>query len=170
MTRSCSTPFRSARWSGYRVRLAALQHVAVLLLLTVATLAQQSPPPLRGTWTATAGPKQVLHGTWSAQPVANAPNTANGSWSLVNASNQIVLSGTWAATKTPRSWAGTWSARVVTGRGSSGRVYSGTWRTEIKASETGTLGEMLQQTLQQEITGAWKSGAMSGSWSLKALK
>jgi hypothetical protein len=163
-------PSRSAQGSDYRVLLAGLQPLAVLLLLTVATAAQQLPPALGGTWTATAGPKQVLHGTWSARPVANAPNTANGSWSLVNASNRIVLSGTWAATKTPRSWAGTWSARIVTARGTSGRVYSGTWRTEIKASEAGTLGEMLQRTLQQEITGAWKSGAMSGSWSLKALK
>jgi hypothetical protein len=161
--------FLCAEGSDSRGWLAALQHVAVLLLLTVAAVAQQSAPPLRGTWTATAGP-QVFQGAWSAQPVAKSPNTAMGSWSLVNASNQIVLSGTWAATKTARTWTGTWSARIVAARGTSGRVFSGTWRTEAKASEVRTLGEMLQQTLQQEITGAWRSGAISGTWSLKGVQ
>lgn len=47
---------------------------------------------------------------------------------------------------------------------------SGTWRTEIGASQAKTLGGLLQQTLQQQITGAWKSGAMAGSWSLQGSK
>jgi hypothetical protein len=164
--------FRSARRSEHRGRLIArlLVHVAVLTPTTIAADGQPPAQPLRGSWTATAGPNQVFHGTWSARPVEGSPNSASGSWSLVNGSNQIVVSGTWSATKTARLWSGTWRARTVAARGIPGREFSGTWRTEIKTSDARTLGELLQQTMQHEVSGAWQSGGMSGTWSLSALR
>ena len=143
---------------------------AVLILSIGAAHAQTPEPPLRGNWSASAGPNQVFHGTWSARPVAGAPNSATGSWSLVNGSNQIVLTGTWAATKTARSWSGTWSARTVAARGIPGRAYSGSWRTEITSADVRTLGELLRDTLTHEVTGAWQSGALKGTWALSALR
>ena len=144
--------------------------VVVLILITGAAHAQTTEPSLRGNWSASAGPNQVFRGTWAARPVAGSPNTATGSWSLVNGSNQIVLTGTWAATKTARNWSGTWTARTVAARGIPGRAFSGTWRTEIKSSGAQTLGELLRETLEHEITGAWQSGAMKGTWALSALR
>jgi hypothetical protein len=144
------------------------EHLALLLWLTLSSIDQSSPPVLRGTWTATAG-KQVFHGTWSAQAVPNSPDAANGSWALLNQSNQIVVMGTWSAVKTPRSWSGTWQARIVPagGRGTPGKLMAGTWRADIESSDQRTLGELLQESLQREITGAWQSGPLSGRWSLK---
>jgi hypothetical protein len=149
-----------------------LDMAVVVLTLAFGAAQAQTPTPepsLRGNWTA-SGANQSLHGTWSARPVPGSPNMANGSWSLVNGSNQIVLTGTWAATKTARSWTGTWSARSVAARGIPARAFSGTWRTEIKSDAARTLGDLLRETLEHEITGAWQSGAMKGTWALSALR
>ena len=152
------------------LRLRRMSAAVVLILTTGAAHAQTPEPPLRGNWSASAGPGHVFHGTWLARPVAGSPNSATGSWSLVDGSNQIVLTGTWAATKAARSWSGTWSARTVAARGIPSRAYSGSWRTEIPSTDVRTLGELLRHTLAQEVTGAWQSGAIKGTWALSALR
>src|SRR4029450_4505217 len=103
----------------------------LITLLTAYAFAQQPATVLRGTWTA-SGPNQIYRGSWSGQWLSGSPNSAQGSWAVLNASNQIVLQGTWSADRSSRGWQGTWSARVVTrsssGRPSAGRAFSGTWQ------------------------------------------
>ena len=62
-----------------------------------------------------------------------------------------------------RFWQGTWSARVR-----SGQVFSGTWQAAVKESEARSLGELLQQTLERQITGSWRSQGLAGNWWLRA--
>jgi hypothetical protein len=145
--------------------------LALTLLLSCA-LAQPSPPVLRGTWTATAGPKQIFRGKWSAQTLPDTPNAARGSWALLNSADQIVAEGTWSAEKSARGWQGTWSARVQTGRSSLGRPtlgrpLSGAWQAQMENFKGKTSAEMLQQTLEKQIAGSWRSSRARGNWWLK---
>ncbi len=147
--------------------------VLAFLLLTVSGGAGQAPPALRGSWAASTDAKRMLYGTWSAQTLPASPNVAQGSWTLLNEASQIVLEGTWSALKSQRSWNGTWSARIVpSGRAASpsGRVVSGTFRADLDGSDAKTLEEMLQRTLQTQVTGAWRSSGLQGGWSLKGSR
>lgn len=146
--------------------------LAVALLLASGALAQQPAPVLRGTWTATAGPNRTLSGAWSAQTLPNRPNGVIGSWTLLNDAHLIMMEGTWSAEKSARGWQGTWSARVLTGRSPSGRSsygapISGSWQTETPASDIRTFSELLQRTLEKEVAGSWRRGALAGYWWLK---
>lgn len=125
------------------------------------TVTQEEPPVFRGNWTATAGP-QVFSGTWSAQSSANNPNKAVGSWTLLNDSGEVFLQGTWSATKEASGWVGAWIART-----SSGRNFSGTWRSDLKDAGAKTFQDMLQRTKVAEVSGSWKSGQPKGNWWLK---
>ena len=149
-----------------------LRSLTVTLLLSSYVLAQQAAPVLRGTWTASAGPKQIFRGAWSAQALPNRPNSVIGSWTLLNDARQIGMEGTWSAEKSARGWQGTWSARVLTGRSPSGRSsygapISGSWQTETPASDIRTFSELLQRTLEKEVAGSWRRGALAGYWWLK---
>jgi hypothetical protein len=141
--------------------------VLALILSVIATPAQSPATTIRGTWAATAGPNQVLQGTWTADLTPTDPNSAQGSWTLLNKSNRIEAQGTWAAVKTARVWSGTWSARVATPGGGSGRVLSGNWRTTAGA-DVPSFRELLPKTLREQVSGTWTSGRLSGSWSLRA--
>ena len=142
--------------------------VLALILSVIAAPAQSPSATIRGTWAATAGPNQVLQGTWTADLTAAEPNNAQGTWTLLNASNRIAAEGTWAAVKTARVWSGTWSARVAAPGGGSGRVLSGSWRTTVAGADVQSLRELLQKTLREQVSGRWASGRLSGSWSLRA--
>jgi len=141
--------------------------VLALILSVIATPAQSPSTTIRGTWAATSSPNQVLQGTWTADLTPADPNSAQGSWTLLQ-SNRVAAQGTWAAVKTARVWSGTWSARVVTPDGGSGRVLSGSWRATAAGADVHSLGELLQKTLREQVSGNWASGRLSGSWSLRA--
>jgi hypothetical protein len=143
--------------------------IAIAALLTWCAFAQ-APPVLHGTWTATAGPTQVYRGSWSAQPLPDNPNAVRGSWTLVNGVNQVVLEGTWSAEKSVGGWQGTWSARILTRPSSPGRLVSGTWQATTGDSSGKTLAEMLQHTMQRQVTGSWRSGRLAGNWSLRGSR
>ena len=103
---------------------------------------------------ATAGPSaaQVMRRSWSAETLSGTLNTARGSWTLLNTSNEVVLEGTWSAAKSSSGgWQGTWSARAVTrlptGGSTPGRVFSGTWQVTTAVNGK-TLAEMFQRTLR----------------------
>jgi hypothetical protein len=146
----------------------------ILMLVAALAAPQASPPALHGTWNASVGARQAFHGTWSADLLPDTPNTATGSWTLLGEGNQIVAEGTWSAVKAAGSWSGRWSARILPPAqsrtpSSTGRVTSGTWQADIAAgSRSKTLGEMLQSTLQTQITGAWRSSGLQGRWWLEA--
>ena len=135
---------------------------AVTILLACCAVAQQSPPVLRGSWLATAGPKQVFRGRWSAQVLPGTKNAAHGSWTLLNPSNQIVLEGTWSARKSARGWQGTWSGRIQ-----KGGSISGTWEADIEKFKGSTFEDLLKQTAERQISGSWQSRRAQGNWWLQ---
>jgi hypothetical protein len=130
---------------------------------------QPASSSLRGTWSASVGAARTLQGTWSAAVDNRTPNAATGSWTLMNGSNQVIAEGTWSAVKTPRTWSGSWSARILpSGRKGGGAIRSGSWRADTPASGgASTFSELLQSTLEKEITGAWRSAGLQGRWWLK---
>jgi hypothetical protein len=132
-----------------------------LLILFSRAVAQQSGEQAshqswRGAWVASAGPRS-FHGRWWAQLLANFPNAASGSWTLLSDSNQIVLEGTWSARKASSGWQGTWTARL-----NSGKAFSGSWTSDIREGKT--FADMLKLTLEKQVAGAWRSGRMQGNW------
>ena len=136
----------------------------VALGLTASSLAQQSPVELHGSWTATGGSNRTFWGTWTAQVSADKPNTAEGSWALLNEGGQTLLEGTWAANKTRLGWQGAWAARTL-----AGQSLSGTWSADIGGSNGKTLKQMLEWTLDKDILGSWHSGHDQGKWRLKSF-
>ena len=71
-----------------------LRGLLIVLLFTQCALAQEPGSVLYGSWTATAGPSQIFRGTWSAETSRRIPNEAQGSWTLVDDSGEVVLQGT----------------------------------------------------------------------------
>jgi hypothetical protein len=138
--------------------------VALILPLGLAVLAsaQEAPIELRGSWTATAGVNGTFAGTWTAQVSPDKPNSAEGSWALINQAGETLLEGTWAANKTRFGWQGAWSARTLTGQS-----FSGTWTADITGSNGKSFRQMLEWTLERDILGSWRSGRYQGRWRLK---
>ena len=142
---------------------------AVYVSVGGALHAQSTPstmPMVRGSWAATAGPKQTFQGTWTAQPAGADPNTAQGSWTLLNQSNRIAAEGTWSAVKNANSWSGAWQARVA----GNNRLLSGTWRTPLAVSDKRSFTDLLQHTFEEQVSGTWSSGGLRGAWSLRGYR
>jgi len=139
--------------------------LVLLLTLCLAAVdaASQSTEQLRGSWRATAGAR-IFQGTWTATLNPKTPNLVQGSWTVIDG-NRVVLQGTWAAEKQRAVWRGSWSALVASAPPASPPI-TGTWQANVKDSNIGTLTEMLQRTAQAQIDGTWRSGQMSGTWSL----
>jgi hypothetical protein len=149
-----------------------LRYLTIALLLAHPHLFQEATVTLQGGWTASSGTR-TFRGTWSAEVQSKTPDTAQGSWTLLDAGNRIIMKGTWAAQKSARGWSGTWSARVVTQtpKGSSaGNPISGSWRADMDPDRRGTLLEMLQRTMENSASGTWRSGPYSGKWALSGSR
>jgi len=137
----------------------------LMLGLTALVPAQEAPLQLRGSWTATAGVNRTFAGTWTAQVSPEKPNSAEGSWIIVNEAGQTILEGTWAANKTRFGWQGAWSARMLTGQS-----LSGTWTADITGLSGRSFREMLEWTVEKDILGSWRSGRYQGRWRLKGSR
>ena len=135
------------------------------LILCSCTLAQQVSSVLLGSWTATAGPNQIFHGTWSAQVSLHNPNRVIGSWTLLNEAGDVLLEGTWSAQKTGKGWQGTWTARTT-----KGGSFSGTWTADVANLNAESFAEMLKSTATKEVAGSWRSGRHQGNWWLKGSR
>src|SRR5262249_41369546 len=122
-------------------------------------LGQQSSHVLTGSWTASVGDAHYFRGTWSAQISAQTPNSAQGSWTLLNESSEISLQGTWSARKTSAGWEGHWTARTV-----GGSSLSGNWSSDLQKSEGHTLADLLKRSREKQVAGGWQSGRMQGYW------
>ena len=98
---------------------------------------------LRGVWGATAGTSGTFRGRWWAE--IEASEAASGSWTLLDDSNRIVLEGTWSARRVnaPADLAG----------------FSGK-----------TFADMLKRTVEQQVSGSWRSGRAQGNWWLQGSK
>jgi hypothetical protein len=137
----------------------------VVLLFAQCIHAQEPGLVWYGMWTATAGPSQTFRGTWSAVSSPRNSNAAQGSWTLLNDSNEVTLQGTWSARKTGSHWQGTWRARTA-----QGALFSGTWDADLTESKDQTFADLLKQTIEKEVAGFWKSGRYQGNWWLTGLK
>ena len=150
-----------------------LKNVLAVLLFTWPVAGQQPQQPavqLQGSWTASSGSARAFRGTWNAEVRRETPDTARGSWTVLDAGNRIVLQGTWSARKDGRGWQGSWSAVVVSraaGRSASGPPISGTWKADSETAATGTLLEMLQRAIDRSVGGTWRSGSLAGQWAIK---
>ena len=128
-------------------------------------LPREASPVFEGTWTATTGPTQVFRGTWSAQTSPQSPNSARGSWMLLNEASEIVLQGTWSMRKMNQGWQGSWTARVA-----KGQTFSGTWNADLADFSGKTIERMLVRTIEKEVAGSWRSGRHQGNWWLKGSR
>jgi hypothetical protein len=142
----------------------------ILALIASCTLAQaqtSSRPERiwRGGWVATAGPTRSLRGRWSAQLLPKTLNAAQGAWTLLGDSNQILLEGTWSAQRFLRTWRGTWTARLA-----SGQSVAGTWSSDLTEIDGKTFEAMLERTIEKQVSGSWKSGRMQGNWWLQGSR
>jgi len=132
---------------------------ALLAVLGSSAAAQRAPTSFSGSWTASAGAGQMLRGTWSAVVSPGSRNRAQGSWTLLSDTGEILMQGSWSARKAERDWVGTWSARAGTG-GS----FSGTWSAYLPDFSGKTFEEMLRRTLVKQVAGSWQSGRHQGNW------
>ena len=146
---------------AFRVRCARLRGMFAAVLATLAGFAVlASGAELRGTWSASTNGR-YLAGTWTAQ--AQEDGSATGRWVLQDASGKILMQGGWSASKSPQSWNGAWRATV-----SGNAEYSGTWTSAVSLPPEARLAAMLESALRAAVTGTWKTGSYTGSWSIRA--
>jgi len=116
---------------------------------------------LRGTWSASTN-SRYLAGTWTAQTQED--GSATGRWVLQDATGKILMQGGWSASKSSQSWNGAWRASVS----GNAAEYSGTWTGAVPLSPQARLDAMFESALRALVTGTWKTGTYSGSWSIRA--
>ena len=137
--------------------------ILILALLAGSrALSQERSSVFTGSWTATAGPTQILRGTWSAETSPKTPNAARGSWTLLNDAGEIQLRGTWSAQKSGQGWQGSWAARTT-----KGQALSGTWGCDSANQDAKSFAELLRNTVTKDVAGWWRAGHYQGNWRLK---
>jgi hypothetical protein len=141
---------------GFRVT-----HKAAVLAVLTASAFLASGAELRGTWSASTNGRN-LAGTWTAE--AHEGGGVTGTWTLQDATGKILMRGGWSASKSAQSWDGAWRATVT---GNAGE-YSGTWTGAVSLSSQASLAAMLESALRAVVSGTWKAGTYSGSWSIRA--
>ncbi len=150
-------------WLPHNVQTGALRKLSdccVLAALSVfATLA--SGAELRGTWSASSNAGRNLAGTWTAEAHPQSGGVT-GTWTLRDTAGKILMSGAWSASKSPQAWTGAWRA-IVAGGGE----YSGTWTAESSLAHERSLAELFESASRAVVTGTWKAGPYSGSWSIR---
>ena len=150
-----------------------MKPVALALLLLIASVdgfrapgAQRDDPTVArpNTWSARSTAGLMLGGTWTATPDA-ATGTVRGTWTLVDAKGLTVARGNWSAAKSTSGWTGSWRA-VAAGRPGE---YSGTWSTTVTLKADAGFAELFEQAAQAAVSGSWRAGGRSGSWSIRAF-
>lgn len=131
-----------------------------VLVMFAASALLTSGGELKGTWSANTQSGN-LAGSWTAQ--ADQSGGVEGVWTLQDATGNVLMQGGWSANKSVQAWSGAWRATVA---GRSGE-YSGTWTSTISLSSPAHLAEMLEAALRAVVSGTWKAGPRSGSWSIR---
>jgi hypothetical protein len=132
-----------------------------LVVILAASAVLAAGAELRGTWSATT-PRGNLAGTWTAE---DHQSGVTGTWTVQEAAGKILMQGGWSASKSAQSWEGAWRSTIS---GSNGE-YSGTWTSTVSTSPKAPLIEMFESALRAVVTGTWKAGSSSGSWSIRTL-
>ena len=115
---------------------------------------------VQGRWAATDG-RRTFTGTWRAVPQPER-DTCGGTWTLKDGSGKTVAAGAWSVRKSPREWRGTWLAQLP-----DGRTLSGNWTAQPKLAPSGEFLTMLESAVKDMLTGTWRYGEHSGSWSVR---
>ena len=116
-----------------------------------------------GTWSASST-GLALAGAWTATPDA-AAGTVRGTWTLVDAKGLAVARGNWSAAKSASGWTGSWRA-VAAGRPGE---YAGTWSAKVTLKPNAGFAELFEQAAQAAVSGSWRAGGRSGTWSIRAF-
>ena len=116
------------------------------------------------TWSARSSTGLMLGGTWTATPDA-ATGTVRGGWTLVDAKGLTAARGNWSAAKSASGWTGSWRA-VAAGRPGE---YSGTWSATVMLKPDAGFAELFEQAAQAAVSGSWRAGGRSGSWSIRVF-
>lgn len=117
------------------------------------------------TWIAETMTGRRFTGTWTVEPGLSTGD-ALGTWTLRNETGQIVMRGSWSASKFLTGWNGVWRAAVD---GQSGE-YSGSWSADPSLPRDAPFGEMFAAAAKDAIRGIWNATTQSGSWSIRAAK
>ena len=116
-------------------------------------------------WTARSSSGLKLMGTWTAVP-DRASGAVTGTWTLIDAQGNMVAHGDWAAAKAPSGWTGAWRASVAR----STAEHSGTWSSGTALKANAPFTSLFEKAVQAVVSGKWRYGGHSGSWSIRAYK
>ncbi len=117
------------------------------------------------TWSARSNSGLSLVGTWTVVP-DTARGIATGTWTLVDAQGNNVTGGAWSASKSRAGWDGAWRA-VIAGTTAD---HVGTWSSSIDLKAGASFAEMFEKALQTFVSGNWRYGGYSGTWTIRAFK
>lgn len=151
-----------------------LQLLPMILLIASLAVAVSRAEPLQSSgdrqlgrqnsWSARSSTGRVLGGSWTGT-VDSKTGAASGSWTLSDANGRPAMRGGWSAVKSAKEWSGAWRANAV---GSPGE-FSGTWRATIDQKPDSSLADMFALAAQNVVSGSWRVGANSGSWSIRVF-
>ena len=127
-----------------------------------AARAGQSAQP--NTWSARSSTGLTFGGTWT---VVADPTTAavTGTWTLVDARGRTVTRGGWSAAKSPGGWTGTWQAAVAGTKAE----YTGAWSAGVALKAGARFADLFEMAGQAAVSGNWRVGRQSGTWSIRAF-
>jgi hypothetical protein len=138
------------------------------LLLVVAvngSSAQDAPSAQPNVWSARSSTGLTLGGTWTAVPDTK-NGTVTGTWTLVDAQGRTVTSGGWSASKSKAGWTGAWRAVIWDSK----PEYLGTWNASVDLKRRAGFADLFEKAVQSVVSGNWRYGGYSGSWSIRAFK
>lgn len=144
-----------------------LLFASLVLATSHAAIAQRSGDRQIGrlnTWSAVSSTGLSLAGTWTGA-VDPKTRAASGSWTLLDATGQPAMRGGWSAIKSANGWSGSWRANVVGSRAE----YSGTWNATLALKPNAPFADLFAMAAQNVVSGSWRTGGNSGSWSIRAF-
>jgi hypothetical protein len=145
--------------------------LVVCLMLAAAFTAhadEQAPGALGGarvnTWAARSSTGLTLGGTWTAAEDAKT-GAVTGTWTLVDSQGRTIRRGAWSAAKAAAGWTGNWRA-IAEGRAGE---YSGTWTARVDLKPAARFADMFAKALEAAVSGTFRAGGVSGSWTIQAF-
>jgi hypothetical protein len=126
-----------------------------------AVVAQAQP----NLWSARSSSGLTLGGTWTAVPEPKT-GTVTGTWTLVDAQGRTLAAGGWSASKAPDGWTGNWRAVVWDSK----PEYTGAWSASVHLKANAGFADLFEKAVQSVVSGTWRYGRQSGSWSIRAFK
>jgi hypothetical protein len=137
--------------------------LCLLFLFVIGESGAQGAAP--NTWIATSSTGLTLRGTWTAAPGPTS-ETVTGTFTVVDAQGRTAASGGWSAAKSSSRWSGAWRA-VIYG---SKPEYTGTWRAGVDLKRNAPFADLFEKAVQTVVSGSWRAGRYSGTWSIRAFK